>query len=81
MIEDVKIELILNVLHYQNLCSEEILNRAELMKFEDVLFHKDIDLEFTKVIKSKILKDLNNKFGIEEILIAIEDLEYHKILC
>ncbi len=78
---DLKDYLITNIDYFKDLYHKELLKRAELLKFEDSLFHSDIELEFTDKVKFMIAKDLNNKYNIEDILISLEELNYVRLLC
>jgi len=78
---DLKDYLITNLDHFKDLCRNELLKRAELLKFEDRCFHDEIEREFTDKVKFMIAKDLNNKYNIEDILISLEEMNYVRLLC
>lgn len=78
---DLKEHLITNIEHFKTLCSKELLKRAELLKFEDSLFHDEIEREFKETINFIIVKDLNNRYNIEDILISLEELNFVRLLC
>lgn len=78
---DLKDYLITNIDHFKDLCAKELLKRAELLKVEDRLFHSNIEKEFNETIKFIIVKDLNNRYNIEDILISLEELNYVRLLC
>lgn len=80
---EVREELITNITYYQDLINPTLLKKAELLKYEDLLFHNDIETQFLYTIRTILAEDLTKRFQItaEDAIISLEEIDLKGFLC
>lgn len=69
--------------YYQIKYNLDFLKRSELLKFEDKVFHKDIENQFEDMLRYKIASDLHMRLNSNflEVLALLEDINLKELLC
>lgn len=80
---DILDELIKNKEYYQELVKSQVERRKELLKLESEWFQEDIEKDFIVMLRYKVTMDLTKRFpvNVEEVMVALEDIDLKGLLC